>query len=248
MLPAPFLPPPPDLPLGVVTLFLDFDGTLVPIAPRPDEVVVSDRVRALVACLADRLDGRLALVSGRSLAQIRALFEGLTFAVAGSHGLELALGNGIVVAPPPPPLGPVVAEAETFASRRPGVLVEAKPYGVAIHYREAPDEGAACGELAQRLAAASGLEIQPGKMVFELRAPGADKGAAVRRLMQHPPMAAGSPVFLGDALTDAAGFAAALDLGGSGILVGRPRPTAARFGLPGVEEALAWLEARSGCA
>lgn len=245
---SPLLPPPPDLPLGATSLFLDFDGTLVPIAPRPDEVVVDDRLRMLIACLAERLDGRLALVSGRSLAQIRTLFEGITFAIAGSHGLELALGDGGVVAPPPPPLGAVVDAAKAFAARYPGVLVEAKPYGVAIHYREAPDAGAACGELAERLAAETGLEIQPGKMVFELRAPGADKGAAVRRLMQHPPLAGGTPIFVGDDLTDEAGFAAALELGGSGILVGRPRPTAARFALAGVEEALAWLEARSGCA
>lgn len=233
--------PPHDLLTGA-SLFLDFDGTLVEIAPRPDAVIVPDRLRALVERLVHRLEGRVAVVSGRGADEVAAMLGGSGYAIGGSHGAELRMGDTKKVAPSrPAALDRAQTQMETFASEMPGVLVEAKPLGVGLHYRGAPAAEADCAALAEQLAAETGLVLQRGKMVFELRAPG-DKGDAIRRLMAHPNFARGVPVFLGDDVTDEAGFAAARALGGAGILVGPMRDSAATHRLPDVAAVLNWLE------
>jgi trehalose 6-phosphate phosphatase len=86
-----------------------------------------------------------------------------------------------------------------------------------------------------------GLELQSGKMVVEVREPGPDKGAALEAFMAHPPFHGARPIFVGDDLTDEAGFAAAVRLGGYGILVGQPRVSAATFRLADVSAVESWL-------
>jgi len=233
-----------------MSLFLDFDGTLVDIAERHDAVVVEPSLGRLVTALADRLDGRVAVVSGRSADAILTYLgtEGATpFAVAGSHGLELRWSDGRSEAPlRPDGLDEAIAAFEALADAHPGVVVELKPFGAALHYRQAPDAGPACDALAEVAAERTGFAIQHGKMVVELRASGADKGDAVRRFMGEPPMAGTRPVFVGDDLTDEAGFRAADELGGWGVLVGGPRPTAARYRLADVEAVHEWLGGVAG--
>ena len=89
----------------------------------------------------------------------------------------------------------------------------------------------------------TGLTMQPGNMVIELKTPGASKGTALKAFMAEAPFLGATPVMLGDDLTDEHGFRAAAELGGFGVLVGPPRETAATFGLPDVSSVLAWLEA-----
>ena len=127
-----------------------------------------------------------------------------------------------------------------------GVMVEEKPFGVAIHYRLAPDAEADCRKIAGEIAASEGYTLQPGKKVFELKYDPASKGDVVRALMREPPMKDARPVFIGDDQTDEAGFTAAHDLSGAGILVGPPRPTTAIYRLCSVTEALRWLEDAAG--
>ena len=223
------------------SLFLDFDGTLVDIAPRPDAVAVDARLRGLIAALADRLDGRVAIVSGRGAEEIEALFGGVGCPIGGSHGAELRGIDNAVAPERPAALDEVAARFRGFAETLPGVLVEVKPLGVGLHYRGVPDAEAACRALAEDLAASTGLTLQRGKMVFELRAPG-DKGRAIAALMASPPFAGTRPVFLGDDLTDEPGFATVARLGGAGVLVGPARATEAAYRLPDVDAALRWLE------
>ncbi len=78
-------------------------------------------------------------------------------------------------------------------------------------------------------------------MVVELRRPGPNKGDAVRAFMAEPPFAGAVPLFLGDDLTDEAGFAAVHDMGGYGVIVGPRRPTCALYALESVSAARAWL-------
>ena len=225
------LPPPPASLLLDASLFLDFDGTLAPIAATPDGVVVDDELLAMLRNLRDALDGRLAIVSGRSVETLRELGFG-DFLLAGTHGLEFAEPGEQVEAPP---RRPAVDDAEaafhSFADGKPGVLVERKTISVGLHFRGAPQWGEQAGELATHLAERLGLAVQPGKMLFELRPGGADKGSAVYALMARSPMAGGRPLFIGDDVTDEEGFAAAAELGGAGILVGPPRATLAAFSL-----------------
>jgi trehalose 6-phosphate phosphatase len=239
-------PPPPDL-LADASLFLDFDGTLVEIAETPDAVTVDPALAALLGTLAQALDGRLAIVSGRPVAEVRALLAPAAPAVAGSHGLEMARSGGPVVAPArAAALDVALAAGRTLADAHPGLLVEDKPYGVGLHYRRAPAAAAAAAALADRLAQQHGLVVQHGKMVVELRLPGHDKGSAVRAIMAEPGHGHTRPVFMGDDITDEAGFAAAAALGGVGILVGPYRESAARYRLDGVTDALAWLHTVAG--
>lgn len=234
--------PPPGLLRGAA-LFLDFDGTLVELAPTPGAVMVDDRLTRLLTLLADRLEGRVALVSGRPVAALRELLPLSLFAV-GSHGMEFgAIGGAIDIAVRPAALAAVLERMQDLAARCPGLIVEDKPLGAAMHYRQVPRAETVCRELAARLAEEHGLHLQPGKMMVEVRAPGGDKGTAIDRLMREPEMRGARPVFMGDDLTDEPGFTAAAKLGGAGILVGGERPTEARYRLPDVDAALSWLEA-----
>lgn len=234
------LPPPPGL-LAGAALFLDFDGTLVEIAATPAAVTVPATLAPLLTRLADALGGRVAIVSGRAVADIRRLLP-LPLAIAGSHGQELALPGQPALAPDrTPALDRAQAAVHAFVADRPGALVEEKPLGIGLHYRAAPALEAEATAFAAALAAEHGLHLQRGKMVAELRLPGGGKGEALERLMREPLFASARPLFMGDDLTDEPAFAAASAHHGAGILIGPPRDTHARYRLDGVADALAWL-------
>ena len=238
---AALLAPPPAHLADGASLFLDFDGTLVEIAPRPDAVAVDDRLRTLIAELSRRFDGRVAIVSGRGAAEIDALFGGLDCPIVGSHGAELRGVERAEMPERPAALDSVAARFHALAETLPGLVVEIKPLGVGLHYRGVPAAEAEARALAEELAAATGLTLQRGKMVFELRAPG-DKGRAIAALMGAMPFAGSRPVFLGDDFTDEPGFATVARLGGAGVLVGPVRETEAAYRLPDVTSTLRWLE------
>ena len=225
------LPPPPPALLTDAALFLDFDGTLTPITDTPDGVIVDDGLVQLLLALRERLDGRLAIVSGRSIETLRALGFA-DFLLAGTHGLEFARPGGAIAAPARlAAIDDAEAAFNAFAADKPGVLVERKSISVGLHYRGAPAWQDAAHALARQWADQDGLALQQGKMLYELRPGGADKGSAVHALMAQGPMAGGVPVFIGDDVTDEEGFAAAAELGGFGILVGPSRKTRAAYNL-----------------
>jgi trehalose 6-phosphate phosphatase len=235
---------PPLSLLDGAALFLDFDGTLVELADAPDAILVPPVLPSLLRRLCKRLDGRFAIVSGRAIADLERHLDCSGVAISGSHGLELRLADGLHI-----PLAPRIDVAalrekiERFAAPTPGLLVEAKPSSVALHYRKAPGEAERVERFMSALAQQSGLAVQPGKMVFELRPRGADKGDAVRALMAEPEFGGARPVMVGDDFTDEDAFEAAAAMGGAGILVGPDRPSAAQYRLADVAAVAAWLEA-----
>lgn len=237
----------PSPPIGLgrpLALFLDLDGVLAPMAPTPDAVVADVRRTAVLSRLDQALDGRLAIVSGRTLAEIDRIADGASRSAAGVHGLERRRRDGDVDRPTPSPgVAEALAAFRAFAADRPGVLVEDKTISTGLHYRQSPASANDALVLARDLAERTGLTLQPGHMVLELRTPGADKGGAVTAFMSEPPFMGAVPIMLGDDLTDEAGFRAAQALGGFGVLVGPVRQTDARYGLDGVPEVMDWLEA-----
>ncbi|CAN7513069.1 trehalose-phosphatase [Phenylobacterium sp. LjRoot225] len=238
------LPAPTALRLDEIALFLDLDGTLAPIAARPQDVRPDPRRTSLLERLSRALGGRLAVVSGRTLADIDRILEGRVRAVAAVHGLILRDSEGRVTqAEPHPAVGEASRRFRDFAARDSGLLVEEKGLSVALHYRLAHAEGPAARACSQALAEETGLYRQTGDMVEELRTPGPTKGDSVAAFLQLAPFAGARPVFVGDDATDEHGFEAVQAVGGMGVLVGPGRQTAARFRLSGVEAALAWLEA-----
>lgn len=239
------LPPPPPLSqlceAGPVALFLDFDGTLIEIASGPDAIDVPDNLPDRFDILAARLEGRLALVSGRGLDNIHRHIGALKIARAGSHGADRVLADGSVLGERAQPLTPQVIEALADLAEEYGALLERKAHGAALHYRSNPESGEAIGVAAAAIASENGLVVKRGKCVAELVRPGADKGGAVAAFMEVAPFAGSTPVFIGDDVTDEDGFIAAEKLGGFGIAVGERASQNARYHLPLVKDVHAWL-------
>lgn len=237
------LPPPPASLLAGAALFLDFDGTLVELAETPDSIRIPQRLGPLLERLSKRLDGRLAIISGRSIADLERHVPCSDIAFSGSHGLELRLADGTrFPVSVPAGLDEVRDLVGGFASDVPGLLVEEKPVGVALHYRRAPAEAERVAAFMERLARERGFAVQHGHMMAELRPPGSDKGDALAAFMGLDQFAGGRPLFIGDDLTDEHAFAAAAESGGAGILVGPERETAARYRLESVAAVAEWLE------
>jgi trehalose 6-phosphate phosphatase len=234
-------PPPPLAKIDRPALFLDFDGTLVGIAETPDAIRVPRDLAARLGSLAQRLDGRLALISGRAVDDLGRHLGEMAFARAGSHGMARYGADGALLGDEPAQIPPEVNDALRAFADREGVMFEAKPHGGALHFRVRPESVGAVNRFAEELALAHGLSVKIGKQVTEVVHRGADKGGAVRTFMGDPDFAGATPVFIGDDLTDEDGFAAVADLGGFGVIVGDRRPTAARYRLASVAEVHHWL-------
>lgn len=226
-----------------LSLLLDFDGTLVAIGETPDAICVSEELQGLMAQAVEQLEGRVAVISGRSLEQLDALWgRGLwPVTVAASHGLEMR-HNGRLRAPPPSRIFASLSRAtEARFGAQSGVVIELKSFGLGLHYRLAPRLRDALRDWAEECALEHDLVVQPGDMVYELRLPGADKGDAVRAIMQRVPFAGSLPVYIGDDLTDIPAIDAARALGGRGIAVGSRIGEAANETLANPEEVQGWL-------
>ena len=244
---AKLLPPPPALD-DRCALFLDVDGTLLDFAPHPDAARVPDGLREVLAALHRRLDGALALVSGRPVDGLDTLFHPLRLPAAGLHGLELRSGDDGTHAPPVPDvLTDVLERARAFAAPRPGTVVEDKGSAVALHWRAAPEHAAEMRGFAEdAVERLPGYRLQHGNQVAELRPEGADKGDAIAMLAGEPPFRGRTPVFVGDDLTDEHGFEVVNERGGTSVLVGDRQPSAARYRLADTAAVLAWLRQGAG--
>ena len=237
---------PPTL-MASAALFLDFDGTLAPIAPRPQDVRVPSWVSPALRDLSARLDGALAIVSGRPLAQIDAFLAPLRLPAAGAHGAEWRGASGRVsrhVGEPPPT---VVHAARVLVATHAGLILETKPSGFSLHYRARPELEGECRDalfaaLAALPEAGAVWQWLHGQCVFELKQRSVSKGLVVRALMSQAPFAGRLPVFVGDDVTDEDGIAAVQEAGGYGVRVGSGE-SQARYRLADTDAVGAWLTA-----
>jgi trehalose 6-phosphate phosphatase len=224
---------------------LDVDGTILDIAQTPEEVIVPEAVKHTLARLQAKTGGATALVSGRAITTLDALFAPLVLAAAGCHGGEWRLQPDRPIEHRSQPLHPEVRQILLSAiADTPQVRVEDKNYALAFHYRGAPKLGPV---LEARLGAAilpreSKLRLLRGKFVLEVQPRGFDKGEVIHTLMRHAPFASRRPIFLGDDTTDEDAFAAVRELGGVGISVGQSMAHA-EYMFPDPQAARDWLAA-----
>lgn len=225
-------------------LFLDFDGTLVDLADTPDGITVPDHLPRAIERKAVALDGRLAVVTGRYLADVRRHLPECAVVFSGSHGAEIESpeGSSVVEKEAPRVDDAAVVASREFAARTDGLLLEEKALGLGFHYRNCPDRAEEIRKFAHGIADEHGMHLRIGKMIAELSTTSAHKGEGVAEIMRSPPFNGATPIFIGDDLTDEDGFAAANELGGFGVLVGEKRETAARYRLLDVAAVHQWLE------
>ncbi|HEX4181746.1 MAG TPA: trehalose-phosphatase [Caulobacteraceae bacterium] len=204
-------------------LFLDIDGTLLDIAPSPDKVEVPATLVPTLSRASDWLGGALALASGRTLAEINALMDPLKLPCVAEHGAILRRPDGTIVRAGPEHAVPGAWRERLRAAARdwPGVMVEEKDTGVAVHYRLAPAREAEVRDLVLAVAAENpaAFEVLPARKAFEIRHRALTKALAVTRFMPQPPFAGRVPVFVGDDVTDEDGFSAAVAMGGLALNV-----------------------------
>lgn len=228
-------------------VFLDFDGTLVEIAPSPSTVQPAGYLGALLESSSRHVGAALAIVSGRPIQDIDCILAPLVLPVAGLHGLERRGADGAYKLPPAlPRFDELRAALRRFVAERPGLLLEDKGAALALHYRARPELAAETTAALETIlgSARSGIAIQHGKAVMELRPEGADKGTAIAAFMAEAPFAGRRPIFVGDDMTDEAAFRAVRTQGGVAVRVGEAADTAAQWHLADVTAVHAWLADR----
>ena len=213
---------PPDLD-RTNALFLDLDGTLLEIAPTPELVVVPPGLPDLLTNVHGHLGGAVAIVTGRPIGVIDSLLAPFYASAAGEHGVALRYQDGTIEEMPK---GLAVPDTwrdalKAAAERWPGVLIEPKPHGVAVHYRLVPERGNDVWRLVRALVPQDHpwFRLIPAREAVEIGPRAASKGHAVERLMAQAPFQGRRPIFVGDDFTDEAGMEAARQFGGEGLRV-----------------------------
>jgi trehalose 6-phosphate phosphatase len=208
---------------GRWTVFLDVDGTLLDIAPTPHAVRVPEGLVATLTRLRENLDEALAFVSGRSLDEIDQLFAPLRTTVAAEHGAILRLPDGNIEEADVAIPVEWRATLADLAQKHRGILIEEKRHSIVVHFRLAPEAEPLARHAVDALVAdaADRFDVLPARMAFEIRGRGVSKATALKRLMQTSLFAGRRPLYIGDDVTDEPAIAAARELGGLGLHVGR---------------------------
>jgi trehalose 6-phosphate phosphatase len=246
-----------------VLLFLDYDGTLTPIVAKPEMAVLSYQAREILKQIGGHSLFRLAIISGRSLSEIKALVGLENIAYAGNHGLEIDCPPSYCQEQDPGTVTFTHPVAEEFQPRLrmleqrlrkrltgiDGVLIENKGLTLSIHYRLAEetavkkirDLSLAAVEYGE---ASDELQIIEGKKVLEVRpAVEWNKGKAIERLLEIYGTPGSLPIFIGDDVTDEDGFRVLQGVGGISIFVGEDRvSTGADYYLGSPDQLYHWLE------
>lgn len=239
---ADLLTAPPALP-GQFAFFFDLDGTLAEIKPHPDQVSIPESVLKTVYALSQMNEGALALISGRSMAELDKLARPYRFPLAGVHGAERRdiHDNTHIVSLPDELIQTLHAQLAAAFEHLPGTELEAKGMAFALHYRQAPQYEEAVLRLARNVADEHPqLALQPGKCVVEIKPKGINKGEAIAAFMASAPFSGRTPVFIGDDLTDEAGFSVVNQAGGISVKVG-PGETKAGWRLGSVAAVWQWI-------
>ena len=232
-----------DLDSSRYAIFLDFDGVIADIAPRPDAVTVPEFRASVVADLRRATEGALALVSGREIDDIRSVFPGYEGAASGGHGAETEWPDGTreSATADPASIESVREAMRSFADTREGLLFETKRLGGVLHYRADPSlEEPARRMVETLLEDHPALELQVAKMAFEVKPAGFSKGSVIEAFMARAPFAGRVPFYAGDDVTDEAAFEVVNGMGGTSVKVGEGA-TCASYRADSPSDLFAWL-------
>jgi trehalose 6-phosphate phosphatase len=217
---------------AVLLVATDYDGTLAPLVSDPTKAEAHRESVIALKALAAMPQTHVAIISGRSLADLGQHFEDLDRAhFVGSHGSEFEAGFATPITPEAQALlKKVQDESRRISARTAGTMVEEKPGGIAFHYRNAEEQSAAAAvdELLRAVAGEAKVFVRRGKKVVELSVVKTDKGQALHSLRQR--IGASVVIFMGDDVTDEDAFAI-LTGPDIGIKVGTG-PTAAKYRVP----------------
>lgn len=220
-------------PPSACAYFLDVDGTLLEIRPRPEDVIADHALLALLGKLKEATNGALGLVSGRKIDDIDRIVAPLVLPAAGLHGAEIRFSDGARTASQDDATKMARGPLADFVDAHPGLLLEDKGATIAVHFRQRPELASDVLAFLAALAQRTGLSIQEGKMVAELKQAHHDKGRGIDALLEHSPFFGRRPVFIGDDLTDESGFRFVNARGGISVRVGTAEfATDARYLLP----------------
>ncbi len=236
---------PPPFSTQQHALFLDFDGTLAAIAPQPSAVQLIAGMPQLLLNVQRMLGGALAIVTGRSIAEIDNFLSPLVLPVAGQHGAQRRCTSGQLqhtdLSLASAQHAFLLRAAGLLADQHSALHLEPKAAGFALHYRSAPALADQCWDaLAPLLGRTPAWALVRGQYGLELRPSAVDKGRALHSFMQEAAFAGRTPVFVGDDAADEDGFVAAQQAGGYGIKVGAG-PSAAQAHLASPVQVHAWL-------
>ena len=239
--------PPPVTGLVNLAIFLDFDGTLVEIAPSPNEIEVDPLTLITLETLFRKFDGALAIITGRKLEDIDTCLFPLILPAAGIHGVERRSSNGSIHTPAhDAKLSQIKKIISEYSKKNFGVFLEDKGQSLAVHYRMAPDKEKPIKLLLSKLTRnRDDLQILSGKMVYEVKPVSINKGTAIEAFMTEIPFKNRTPLFVGDDQTDEDAFKYVNKIGGLSVRVGTEGTSLAKFRLQNVVVARKWLSAIS---
>jgi len=213
-----------------LAVFLDIDGTLIDFANKPNEIIVPKNLKHLLYYLNNKVDGTLALISGRMIVDIERIFNPLKFYSSGSHGLEFkdSFERYIIFNNKNIPKK-IKKELSNFAKTYPGSFIEEKKFSIAFHYRNIPNIKLKALKAISNFTHKSNYKILQGNHVIELIPANINKGKAIAYFMKKPLFSKKIPLYIGDDYTDEFGFKFINDIGGFSVKVGNEKNTSANF-------------------
>ena len=235
-----------------VLVLLDYDGTLCPIAERPDLAILPQRTRNSLVSLCQKPDFSLGIVSGRGIGDVAAMLNLPELIYAGNHGMEIK-GPGLEFIHPEaqaiePAMDELLTKLNERMPRHEGVLVEGKGLTLSVHYRLTPEAlrqpvFADFDRVLAEFAKGDRIRVTRGKEVLEVRPKvDWDKGKAITRIFANFPEET-LAIYFGDDQTDEDGFDAVHELDGISVFVGAARqPTRALHRVDSPKEVAQTLE------
>jgi alpha,alpha-trehalase len=232
-------------------LFLDYDGTLIPIARRPELAALAPDMKGLLRSLAGRF--KVAIISGRSLFDLEKLVGVRGIYYVGNHGLEIS-GPGVKFVQreagrTSPAIAEICRKLERGLEKIDGAIIENKGLTASLHYREVKRKQIAdmreiFEEIVKPYAISEVIRVTHGKKVFEIK-PNIkwDKGNAVLWIIEAvDPKKELVPVYIGDDRTDEDAFLALKNRGITILVSEKPKESHAKFFLRDVKEVKMFLK------